>query len=382
MLAQFRRASFRALKPLGIFHLVRNSGWRNHRLLILCYHGISIQDEHQWRPRLYMQAGLLEQRLTLLKRGQYNVLPLADALRRMYTGDLPERSIVLTFDDGGHDFYKQAFPLLKSFDYPVTVYQSTYYTQYPRPIFNLICSYMLWKHSGFLGHEGGDLGLRVRMDLRTERGRNLVYQALMSKVEEENLTGEQKDGLAGRVAKLLGIDYEELRAKRLLQLMNAEEIKQLAAEGVDFQLHTHRHRTPKDAVLFKKEIRENRERLHEITGSVASHFCYPSGFHHKEFFPWLGQENITSATTCEPGLAAPYTHKLLLPRFVDSSDCTTVEFEAWLTGFGHVMRRARSTIVSRTQLGNHSDPSQEKSNFLRLPNPPHKSSESVDRISF
>jgi Polysaccharide deacetylase len=258
---------------------------------------------------------------------------------------------------------------LKSFGYPVTVYQSTYYTKYPRPIFNLICSYMLWKHSGFLGDKGGDLGLHVRMDLRTERGRNLVHQALLSKAEEENLTGEQKDELAGRLARLVGIDYEELRAKRFLQLMNSEEIKQLAAEGVDFQLHTHRHRTPTSAPLFHKEIRENRERLHDITGSFASHFCYPDGFHHKEFFPWLEQDNVVSATTCDPGLATPDTHKLLLPRFVDTSKCTSVEFEAWLTGLGHVMRRARSTIVSRTQLGNHSDPSQEKSNFLRPAEP-------------
>jgi hypothetical protein len=50
--------------------------------------------------------------------------------------------------------------------------------------------------------------------------------------------------MASGVAQRLGIDYQELRAKRMLQLMNVDEVKELAAEGVDFQLHTHRHRAP------------------------------------------------------------------------------------------------------------------------------------------
>jgi Polysaccharide deacetylase len=369
MLAQLRRASFRVLKGTGTFRLVRDSRWRDRRLLILCYHGISLEDEHEWSPCLYMQPGLLEKRLTLLKRGGYNVLPLGDALRRMYEVDLPPRSVALTFDDGTYDFYREAFPLLKSFGYPVTVYQSTYYTQYSRPVFNLICSYMLWKFRGLLSHKGQELGLPALIDLRTEAGRTAAHQALISKSEEKKMTGEQKDELAGRLAKLLGIDYEELRAKRILQLMNAEEIRQLAAEGVDFQLHTHRHRTFRNPISFHKEIRENRERLHQITGLVASHFCYPSGVHHKDFLPWLEEENVSSATTCEPGIAAPCSHKLLLPRFVDTSVCASGEFEAWLTGLGHAMRCARSTIVSLAQPRSQRNPSQENANFLQPAEP-------------
>jgi hypothetical protein len=69
------------------------------------------------------------------------------------------------------------------------------------------------------------IGAAGAIDLRTEAGRSAVHQALMSKAEQEELTGEQRDELARRLAKLLGIDYEELRAKRLLQLMNPQEIR-------------------------------------------------------------------------------------------------------------------------------------------------------------
>ena len=41
------------------------------------------------------------------------VLPLDDAVRRLYADDLPPRSVVLTFDDGYVDFERQAYPLLR-----------------------------------------------------------------------------------------------------------------------------------------------------------------------------------------------------------------------------------------------------------------------------
>jgi len=341
MLRQLRRASLRLLKMLGLFRAIRNSAWRERRLLILCYHGISIEDEHRWRPNLYMRPELLEARLNILKHGAFNVLPLGEALQRLYSRDLPPQSIAITFDDGAYDFYKQAYPLIKTFGFPVTVYQTTYYSNFSRPLFHMICSYMLWKHSGVVSGQRSELGVDVPTDLRTEAARRVVVEALLSKAQKENLNGQQKDELARRLAKLLGIDYDELLAKRILQLMNGREMAQLAGEGVDFQLHTHRHRTPNDAASFRKEIVENRESLQKMTGSYGVHFCYPSGVYKAPFLGWLEKENVISATTCDPGLATSATHRLLLPRFVDTSSCSALDFESWAVGIRDLMPRRK-----------------------------------------
>ena len=125
-----------------------NSAWRRERLLILCYHGISLEDEHLWRPGLYMTAELLATRLETLRAMRCSVLPLGEALTRLRRGDLPPRSVAITFDDGTYDFYKQAYPLLKKHDFPATVYQTTYYTDHEIPVFNLTCSYLLWQRRG------------------------------------------------------------------------------------------------------------------------------------------------------------------------------------------------------------------------------------------
>ena len=88
---------------------------------------------------------------------------------------------------------------------------------------------------------------------------------------------------------ILGIDYSAIAAKRILQLMNAREVAEVAKDGVDVQLHSHRHRTPEDEVLFRREIKENRDRIRSLTGTEASHFCYPSGVYRQEFLEWLNQ---------------------------------------------------------------------------------------------
>src|SRR5438046_8260006 len=92
MLRSLKRATLRALKTAGVFRAVAASRWRRDRLLILCYHGISLEDEHQWRPGLYMQPELLEQRFEMLKRGRYPVLPLAEALQCLTEGSLDRKS--------------------------------------------------------------------------------------------------------------------------------------------------------------------------------------------------------------------------------------------------------------------------------------------------
>ena len=337
MLRKIKLAALGLFKSAGVFELVANSQWRRDRLLVLCYHGIALEDEHLWRPHLYMSQGLLRQRLEMIRATGCSVLPLGEALTRLRSHDLPPRSVAITFDDGTYDFYKQAYPLLKEFGFPVTVYQTTYYTDHELPIFNLTCSYMLWKRRGERMNGAQKLGLSQSMELGTELGRHRVVRGLVELSERENLSGQQKDELARRLAEMLGINYDDLAAKRILQLMNPKELAEVARDGVDVQLHTHRHCTPENEVLFKREISENRERIRALTGLEANCFCYPSGVYRKDFFAWLAEENVTSATTCDSGLISPDANAYLLPRFVDTSEKKPIEFESWLGGLGSVV---------------------------------------------
>jgi peptidoglycan/xylan/chitin deacetylase (PgdA/CDA1 family) len=343
-----RRTLLGTLKNFGAFSLARESDWRRQRLLILCYHGVSLEDEHQWRPALYISTQQLERRLEILRRGNYAVLPLGEALERLYRNDLPPRAVALTFDDGTYDFYRQAYPRLKQFGFPATVYLTTYYSEFQRPVFNLICSYMMWKARDVGTADFTEFGSTESVSLNSSESRQDALEQLVRWVEAQDLSGEQKDQVAARLAQKLRIDYQELREKRVLQLMNRQEIQQLAEAGVDFQLHTHRHRTPLDEELFRREIRDNRAHIARAIGGVKKHFCYPSGAYRPEFLPWLASEEIVSATTCDTGLATRQSNPLLLPRLVDTTGRTDLDFESWLSGAAHFFsthKRARLAYV-------------------------------------
>jgi peptidoglycan/xylan/chitin deacetylase (PgdA/CDA1 family) len=344
MLKTFKKAALQSLKTTGVSTLWHNSSWRRQRLLILAYHGISLSDEHLWNGSQFLAPDTLRSRFELLKKSNCEVLPLDEGVERLNANDLPERSVVLTFDDGTSDFRRRALPLLKEFDLPATLYLTTYYTDYQRPVFDLMCSYLLWlgrnerlnfKH--FTGHDR-------KTELRSNDAREAALSDLQIFVRAQGLSAEAKDEFAAKLAAHLGVEYAALLEQRVMHNLSAGEVKQLAADGVDIQLHTHRHRTPKDRSLFLREIEDNRRRIQEMTGRPTAHFCYPSGRYDAAFLPWLQEAGVLSATTCESGFAAPGTNPLLLPRFLDNEKLSKIEFESWLKGVSLSRPRRRAVL--------------------------------------
>lgn len=346
------RAAKQAFLGMGrrarLFDAVARSRWRQDRLLILCYHGVSVQDEHCWSP-MYVTADFFRRRMEIIASSGYRVLPLSVAVEMLLKRSLPSKAVVITFDDGFHDFYQQAFPLLRGFGFAATVYQTTYYCDHPFPIFNLVLRYVLWRGAGH--HlQGADFDIPGEFDLSSIEDRRRAIKAFRAFTHENRYTPEQRDTLAAAVSKSLGVDYAEIRRKRMLQLMNADELQEISAAGIDLELHTHRHRAPYNERLFAREIQDNRDWLAAQTGVRAAHFCYPSGVCRSDFLPWLRAEGIVSATTCDCGLAERATDPLLLPRLLDSMNIPEREFEGWLTGF-------RSLLPLRVSATKYSDES-------------------------
>lgn len=334
-----KRLGLSALRQAGAFEVAKGSGWRSDRLVILCYHGVSLEWEHRWRPRLYVSPDLFRRRMELLDEGGYRVLPLDEALRRLYDGSLPERSVALTFDDGFHDFYARAYPVIEHFGYPVTVYLSTYYCVNRRPVFPLALDYVLWKGGGRRLRGVELMGETFDLDLRTAEGRTEALAELRGLVEERRCTDARKQELVEQLADVLDVDWASLRELRVVHLMSPDEVEELAGRGVDFQLHMHRHRSPDDEEAYRKEVRENRRVLASLTGETPRHFCYPSGNVRLRFARWLEREGVVSGTTDRAGVAGPDSRRMFLPRMLDHSGLSEVEFLAWTSGLARWLPR-------------------------------------------
>lgn len=327
----FVSAGLKTLQTTGVFKAAANSARRGERLLILCYHGLSLNAEHEWRPDLFITPETFRRRLQHLRDVNASVLPLDEAIVRMHNKSLPPRSVVITFDDGFYDFFVHGQPILAEFSFPCTLYLTTHYCAYRAPVITLILDYLLWK-SGLSSIDLPEAGVSGPLPMRDFAERQQVLRSILMWMQAKGLTTIEKNEVAAQIARRFGLDYAELMRSRMVQIVSQQEAQQLSRAGIDIQLHTHRHRTPEDRDLFRREILDNSNCILDITGKRPVHFCYPSGFHVPEFVPWLKELGVKSATTCERGLATANSDDLTLPRVLDDMNVNDVRFDSFIAG--------------------------------------------------
>lgn len=337
-----RQVTFAGARTVGGFRWLGNSDWRRRHLLILCYHGVSLRDEHEWDPELFVSPAFLRRRFEILRDTGCTVLPLGEAVRALRSGTLPRRSVVLTFDDGFYNYLAAAVPLLEQFRYPATNYVSSYYSIHQRPILQLALRYLLWRARQQVLSPGHFPGQTNATDLGDHPQREMLASHLLVDVRKLSGNRDAQQAWLADVAARLGIDWSIVLQNRLFHLMTAAEIAEAARRGTDIQLHTHRHRTPRDESQFTSEVVENRSYLEAQTGQPAVHFCYPSGDVDSMFLPLLRGLNVETATTCEVDMARSTHDPLLLPRFVDTMGQSELAFESWLSGMGALLRKRSS----------------------------------------
>jgi peptidoglycan/xylan/chitin deacetylase (PgdA/CDA1 family) len=166
----------------------------------------------------------------------------------------------------------------------------------------------------------------------------------MIRQAEERFSEPERQALADRIAAALNVDLGPVRAGRWLSLASVDELRRAAGEGLDVQLHTHRHRFPVSRELALRELRDNRAVLEPLVGHPLRHFCYPSGYFRPAHLPWLEEAGVESATTCDAGLNRRGDSPLTLRRFLDDSRTSQLEFEAELSGFSELLRTARALV--------------------------------------
>ncbi|MGA2905948.1 MAG: polysaccharide deacetylase family protein [Candidatus Korobacteraceae bacterium] len=342
LLKSIRRA-FLATAGVGSFRIVERSNWRRQRLLILCYHGIAMGEEHASHPEMFLPPSTFAARMEILAQSGCKVLELGEALQLLQRGLLPAGSVAITFDDGWADFPINAFPILQKHRFPATVYLTTYYCLFNRPLFRFALAHMMWKVRTKVVENRTFPWLPPELDFGTQQSRSALMWQIDSYAKQQDFSGKQKDEIVAEFASAIGFDYPSFCRERLFQLMNPGEVTAMARAGIDFQLHTHRHRTPLDHDRFIDEIRQNRELVEELAGPGSHvHFCYPSGANRPEFIPWLQEAGVQSATTCENGLATSTGNAFLLPRLLDQYGLIDAEFESWLSGLAALLPRRRS----------------------------------------
>jgi peptidoglycan/xylan/chitin deacetylase (PgdA/CDA1 family) len=85
------------------------------------YHRI---DDKAALSKLSVTPGSFRSHMEFLKRHNYNVVHLADLPDMIGRGNIPHKTIAITFDDGYENNYLNAYPVLKELDLPATIFIS------------------------------------------------------------------------------------------------------------------------------------------------------------------------------------------------------------------------------------------------------------------
>ncbi len=102
-----------------------NSKARHDYVAVLMWHDVVADRKEVWFDTTVAE---LRSQFAEIKRLRCNVVSLDALYRHLDDGDaLPPRPMVLTFDDNNRGLYERAYPLLKEYHFPATLFVHTNY---------------------------------------------------------------------------------------------------------------------------------------------------------------------------------------------------------------------------------------------------------------
>jgi peptidoglycan/xylan/chitin deacetylase (PgdA/CDA1 family) len=146
---------------------------------ILMYHYLSVPppDANLYRLDLSVPPDLFEQHLIRMQTEGYTTISLYELLAHLTQGaPLPDKPVILTFDDGYRDNYEHAFPLLRQYGMKATFFVVTDFIDEQRP------EYLTWGMVRKMYAAGMSIESHGRnhVSLRGKDADYLVWQALGS----------------------------------------------------------------------------------------------------------------------------------------------------------------------------------------------------------
>lgn len=266
---------------------------KNRKYHILAYHRVNDQQD----PFFGGTPVKVFRRQMALLAEHFRVYPLQELVCRATAGDVPPRAVAITFDDGYKDNYEVAFPILKEFNVPATIFLTT----------GVIGSGVaLWHDKVFEAFRrttvssfesaGASGSLKTIQDKQQSLYRFLTALRTLSPNERDC----QVEGLL----KVLNVD---LSGGLGALMLTWEEVCLMAKAGIEFGAHTVTHpilsrMEPDDA---RREICQSRRTIEERLRVPTRLFAYPNGSkldYNDVTKEILRQENFLCAVTTSVGL--------------------------------------------------------------------------------
>jgi peptidoglycan/xylan/chitin deacetylase (PgdA/CDA1 family)/GT2 family glycosyltransferase len=276
---------------------------------ILCYHRVAELTPDPFG--LCTPPALFRAHMEHLRRFCHPI-SLEGLLRALDAGEVPERAVAVTFDDGYRDAL-EASAILAALEVPATFFVNSERLDTPHEAWQEVLE------SIFLSA----LRIPPRLELQLV-GVPLVLpsaglQARRAAFDALYAVGRALSplGRAGLVERVRAWSRLELEPRDSHRVLLSEELRDLAARpGHSIGAHTVHHLLlPAHApALQRAEIRDDKAALERVLERPVEAFAYPYGEAMRETIEMARQAGFVCAVSTRPGLVRPWDDPLDLPR--------------------------------------------------------------------
>lgn len=236
---------------------------------------------------------------------------------------LPKRAAVVTFDDGYKDNYTNAFPILKKYNIPATIFLTTG---------NIGTNNLFWWdkveyilcNTKLKRFDLGDFG-----DISPPSGSNIL-KSLGEIMSRFNRTPEDKKCvLIDKLVKISDVDVPKNLGRDII--MSWDEVKEMNENGINFGAHTVTHPilTRVSLQQAKHEITKSKKDIEKRLNKPVTTFSYPNGLaddFNEEIKNLLKENGFICASTIIPKMTTKKTDLFELGRLPPGRNLNSFKF--------------------------------------------------------
>lgn len=343
-----KRELLKLMDATGVFEIARRINDR--RPLILTYHRFSDDGREDALPVETFRA-----QLEYLTR-RYRLVGLSEIARQLQAGRTPEPGLAaITIDDGYSDAFDLAFPLLKEFDVPATLFVATDFVDGRGWLWTDLTRYLFLasRVETFAAEIDGRF---MRIELSDRQSRLRAASLLNESLKKMAETGRRET--IDRIAAALETPIPPVPAPEY-SAVDWQEVRLMEAAGIEIGSHTVTHPilTRIDERQLVDELVRSRRRIEDELGHPIGLFCYPNGDYDRQVRDQVELAGYTAAVTCDMGLNPEGQDLLALKRIHTLPD--REGFAQDVSGFADFKRAVRGMRPKRVSenliLGKHTE---------------------------
>lgn len=294
-------------------------------ITILAYHGV-LDKPLPFDDWCFISEETFEQQVRYLSEN-FNIVHLSEAVAMLDRDDVDKPTAVITFDDGYQNNYSFAFPILKKYNAPATIYlvsdqmdgeDTIWFCRLNQALANTQTTQLSWNGMHFnLSSPAGKAAASARI--------------------QGSLKGMVNARLQEEVAKLiatLGDDPQApIESNSPYRLLSQAEIDEMRdSDLIEFGAHTCSHAilSRLSAEEQKQEIEGCKTAIEQMIGRSCDHFAYPNGStqdHDPVTAQLISDAGFASCVNMRPGANFKDTERMHLYRYGIGSDTTFSRFK-------------------------------------------------------